>query len=71
MLTGDRHLRALATRQEIEVHGLLWVVDEIHRNRLRTAKALVAALRILEKDPAVRLPRHEFEAYIRRFEGLR
>ncbi len=71
LLAGDRDLRTLATKHEIEVHGLLWAIDEIHGNGLRTGKALLTALRILGKDPAVRLPRDEFEACIRRFESLR
>ena len=71
LLTGDRDLRTLATSRSIEVHGLLWVVDEIHRNQLRTAAALLKALRILEQDPAVRLPRGELMASIKRYGGAR
>jgi hypothetical protein len=47
LLTGDGHLRAFATSSKIEVHGVLWVVDEIYRGRLTTAKALHAALSVL------------------------
>ena len=32
LLTGDGELRTLATQHKIEVHGVLWVIDEIHRN---------------------------------------
>lgn len=71
LLTGDRRLRTLATESGLEVHGLLWVVDQIHGNGLRTAEALVVALRILERDPAVRLPRGELSACLRRYERSR
>jgi predicted nucleic acid-binding protein len=71
LLTGDRYLRALATTHKIEVHGFLWLVDEIHQHRLTTAKILCAALRLLAVDPAVRLPRRELASYIKRFESLR
>jgi predicted nucleic acid-binding protein len=70
LLTGDGYLRTLAAASKIEVHGLLWVIDEIHRHRLSAAKVLCAALRLLAGDPAVRLPRRELAGYIRRYEDL-
>lgn len=71
LLTGDRDLRTLADDHAIEVHGLLWVVDEIYRNRLRGAAALVEALQVLQRDPAVRLPHRELMAYLKRYGDLR
>ena len=71
LLTGDGYLRKLAGTNRIETHGFLWVVDEIHQNRLSTAKILCAALHLLAGDPAVRLPRRELAAYIERYESLR
>ena len=68
LLTGDGELRALATTNKIEVHGVLWVVDEIHRGSLTTVKALHAALSVLVDDPAVRLPKRELMAALERFE---
>jgi predicted nucleic acid-binding protein len=70
LVTGDRLLRALATDHGIEVHGALWIVDEIHRHRLSTPTALVAALQLFEQDPTVRLPRRDLLAAIRRYESL-
>ncbi|MBZ5506007.1 MAG: hypothetical protein LAO78_11020 [Acidobacteriia bacterium] len=70
LLTGDGYLRDLATTHKIEVHGLLWVVDEIHQHKLRAADILCAALRLLANDPAVRLPQRELAALIKRFENL-
>jgi hypothetical protein len=69
LLTGDGHLRALATTNKIEVHGFLWVVDEIYQNQLTTAETLCAALQLLADDPAVRLPRRELLISIKRFGG--
>jgi predicted nucleic acid-binding protein len=71
LLTGDSHLRSLASTYGIEVHGLLWVLDEFHAHGLCAAAELVAALRTLEQDPTVRLPRRELMAFIRRFESAR
>jgi predicted nucleic acid-binding protein len=70
LLTGDGELRILAATNNIEVHGVLWVVDEIHRGRLAAAKVLHAALTLLADDPAVRLPKRELSAALDRFEAL-
>jgi hypothetical protein len=45
-------------------------VDEIHRGRLTTVKALHAALTVLADDPTVRLPKRELTAALERFETL-
>jgi predicted nucleic acid-binding protein len=70
LLTGDGQLRALATSNKIEVHGVLWVVDEIHRGRLTTVKAIHAALSVFADDPTVRLPKRELATALERFEAL-
>ena len=67
LLTGDGALRALADERDIEAHGVLWVIDEIHRCAISTAENLLAALRVLAADPAVRLPQRELAAYIKRY----
>ncbi len=69
LLTGDSSLRALAEASQIEVHGVLWVFDQIFANELATAETLHAALSQLAADPAVRLPKRDVAAYIKRYEG--
>ncbi len=71
LLTGDRPLRALAVRHEIEVHGVLWVVDQIHANQPRSAEMLYQALRVLSGDAAVRLPRRQLDSYLKKYDALR
>ena len=71
LLSGDEALRALATRNAIEVHGVLWVLDELHRHRLASAAGLMAVLRKFLEDATVRLPRRELLAYLKRYEGLK
>ena len=71
LLTGDSHLRNLAVKHKIEVHGILWVIDEIHRNSIKAARLLYAALLELSADPAVRLPKRELTLYLKRYESLR
>lgn len=70
LLTGDRSLRTFATDRKIEVHGLLWIVDQLHCNNLVAVKALHAALQLFVADPTVRLPTRELAAYIRRYQAL-
>lgn len=69
LLTGDGRLRALAAKSSIDVHGVLWVVDQIHKNG-GTAATCHRALVTLSGDPAVRLPPRELAAAIKRFGGL-
>lgn len=71
ILTGDSGLRTLAMEHAIEVHGVLWVIDEIHRNQLTAAEVLYGALRLLAEDPTVRLPHRESTAYIKRYGSMR
>lgn len=71
LLTGDGPLRALGEDQGIEVHGVLWVIDEIQSNILANAGDLLEALRMFASDPTVRLPRRTLTSYIKRYEGLR
>jgi len=67
LLTGDGALRALAEKSNMEVHGILWIVDQLHDHRISTASALYAALRLLAEDRAVRLPRKELAASLKRY----
>lgn len=50
LLTGDGCLRELAAMHKIEVHGILWIVEQIHQHKLGAADLLCAALRLLAKD---------------------
>lgn len=69
LLTGDSALRTLAERSRIEVHGILWVCDQLFEGRLSTAKQLHTALSKLATDSSVRLPKRELAAYLRRFQA--
>lgn len=67
LLTGDGGLRALANEQDMEVHGVLWVIDELHRHAICTAATLLHMLQLLAHDPTVRLPQRELAASIKRY----
>lgn len=70
LLTGDGCLRDLAVTLKMEVHGFLWVVDEIHRHQFSITDVLCRALHSLAEDPTVRLPKRELAAFIKRYENL-
>jgi hypothetical protein len=70
LVTGDGQLRALALKHEIEVHGVLWIVDEMSRHSVENAHVLLTALRVFEQDASVRLPRRELLAAIRRYQDV-
>ena len=67
LLTGDGSLRALARRRKIEVHGVLWVIDELHVHALSSTETLLKALQLMAKDPTVRLPQRELDDSIKRY----
>lgn len=69
LLSGDERLCSLAARHAIKVYGVLWVLDQLHANRLTSVGKVLAALRTFLEDPTVRLPRRELAGYLRRYGG--
>lgn len=70
LLSGDGALRTYAASCAIEVRGVLWVIDELHRHNLVPVEALLEALALFAADDTVRLPAREVAAAIRRYQGL-
>ena len=70
LLTGDGPLRQFASKQAIEVHGVLWAIDEIHDSSILPPQALYSALVIFEDDPTVWLPTAEHSLGLRKFKRL-
>lgn len=66
LLTGDGALRTIAVARAVEVHGVLWIVDHLHAAEVCDTNLLRRALTIWDADPAVRLPRREIAARLRR-----
>jgi predicted nucleic acid-binding protein len=56
LLSGDDRLRTLAAEHAIEVHGVLWVLDQIHANRLTPTQAVLNVLRAFMEDAPYACP---------------
>lgn len=67
LMTGDANLRAVATQKAIEVHGVLWAVDELDLHDVVDRTSLQAAMRIFRDDTLVFLPLDALRRRIRRF----
>lgn len=59
LLTGDQQLRRRATDAGVEVHGVLWITDQIEEMKGMAFVDLADALERLTADPLVFLPRGE------------
>jgi hypothetical protein len=66
LLTGDNPLRKLATEKGVEVHGTLWIVEQMVRERLLTKDQAQTAYERMQWAGS-RLP---WETAFRRLEGL-
>lgn len=56
LLTGDGQLRRVAAAHDVRVHGVLWIIDELHSAGACEAELLISALELWRDDRAVFLP---------------
>ncbi len=68
--TGDSPLRGIAEASGIEVHGVLWTIDEMEAHAIAPLQVLYDALRVFQDDDLVFLPAHELLRRIRRLAQL-
>ena len=59
LLAGDGDLRKLATAEQVDCHGVLWVFDQLHTTKLATPRLLFEALTAVSEHARCRLPRLE------------
>ena len=59
LLTGDQQLRHRAGQAGVEVHGVLWVMDQLAEQGVMATRELAEALERLSGDPLVFLPAAE------------
>lgn len=69
LLTGDRHLRKAAEVEKVEVHGTLWLMDQLVKNRIIKPLEAINALNTICTNNG-RLPRGECEKRIKYWENL-
>jgi hypothetical protein len=68
LLTGDGTMRALAVDQRVICHGVLWLLDQMEQAAVVTFQQLDTGLRQLAGHRRCRLPRHEIDDRLRRYE---
>ncbi len=56
LLTGDGAMRKLACKQKLAMHGVLWVVEEYHRQGVMKAADLHRCLTTISVHKRCRLP---------------
>ena len=66
LLTGDKRLRRAAEVEGFRVHGVLWVIDQLHQAGVCCATRMIAALESWRDDPAVFLPEREVQVRLER-----
>ena len=63
MLTGDQRMREVAEKMNIEVHGSIWIIDElVTKTLISSEKAILLLEQLLLTNS--RLPRDEIEKRI-------
>ncbi len=66
LLTGDRPLRKVAAACGVGVHGVLWIIDELHAASACEIEILISALETWHADGAIFLPVAEIDKRLRR-----
>jgi hypothetical protein len=67
LLTGDSELRDLATGENVDCHGVLWLLDRMEEAGAPGLQALYDGLTSLAGHPRCRLPRREVTIRLDRY----
>ena len=67
LLTGDAGLRRTAEAHALDVHGTLWVLDQLEAQGACSLQVLAAGLAKASGHPRCRLPRAEVNARLTRY----
>lgn len=71
LLTGDGLLRDLAEKENVECHGVLWLLDLVEGEQTASLQQLHDGLRRLVSHPRCRLPKAEVNVRLDRYSGQR
>ena len=67
LLTGDGQLRELAIAEDVDCHGLLWLLDRIEEESEMHLRRLYDGLHAIGGHPRCRLPRGEITIRLDRY----
>lgn len=67
LLTGDGQLRELATLENVECHGVLWLLDRLEEERTIRVENLHDGLQAVARHPRCWLPRREVTIRLERY----
>lgn len=59
LLSGDSALSRLATDEDVECHGVLWLLDKMHDANVVSIRKLHNGLTAISQHPRCRLPKTE------------
>jgi predicted nucleic acid-binding protein len=66
LLTGEKLLRDIATKEGVEVHGILWLMEELFSSELINSQGVINAYEAMRRDGS-RLPWDEIKKQLERF----
>ena len=69
LLTGDNDLRGLANGENVDCHGVLWLLDRMEEAGIPGLQALHDGLTALAGHHRCRLPRKEITVRLERYRG--
>ena len=70
LLTGDAVLRTLAQCLKVTSHGVLWVLDHVHRSGIAAPAELVSGLTRIRDHPRCRLPKAEIDRRLLHYSSI-
>ena len=67
LLSGDRELRELAEEEEVQCHGVLWLLDQMLEHSVMNQDDLRVGLGKIAAHPRCRLPKSEIRKRLRAY----
>ncbi|MCG8620771.1 MAG: hypothetical protein MJE68_02065, partial [Proteobacteria bacterium] len=71
LLSGDTALRELSAKENVNCHGVLWLLDQLHDCHVSNQEHLYKGLRKISDHPRCRLPQVEIQKRLKLYSGLR
>ena len=69
LLSGDAALRELAVEENVNCHGVLWLLDQLHEYHVSDQELLYKGLRKIANHPRCRLPQVEIQKRLKLYSG--